>query len=143
MAPSAEAASGSSGEPGGGGTVAYVNRIDHDYFDDIEHREEGGTPDIVGSIRAGLVFQLKDAIGADRIKAREDDFVRRAIAEWDQHSSMRVLGSHDAERLSIVSFVVNDGADRFLHHNFVVAVLNDLFGIQSRGGCSCAFDFVC
>jgi hypothetical protein len=36
-----------------------------------------------------------------------------------------------------VSFVVRHGP-RYLHHNFVVALLNDLFGIQSRGGCSCA-----
>ena len=56
----------------GGGTVAYVNRVDHDYLADIEHREEGGTPDIVGSIRAGLVFQLKEAVGLDAIKAREE-----------------------------------------------------------------------
>ncbi len=121
----------------GGGTVAYVNKFEHDYLDDVEHREEGGTPDIVGSIRAGLVFQLKEAVGAEVIKAHEEDFVRRAIAAWDEHPSLQILGSHDAERLSIVSFVVRDG-DAFLHHNFVVALLNDLFGIQSRGGCSCA-----
>ncbi len=122
----------------GGGTVSYVNRLDHDYWTDIEHREEGGTPDIIGSIRAGLVFQLKEAVGSEQIKAREEDFVRRAIAEWDRHRALQILGSHDAERLSIVSFVVRDGEGTYLHHNFVVALLNDLFGIQSRGGCSCA-----
>ena len=126
----------------GGGTVAYVNRVDHDYLPDVEHREEGGTPDIVGSIRAGLVFQLKEAVGVDWIKAREEQLLRRAIAEWDHHPALRILGDHDADRLSIVSFVVRDGevgnGDGYLHHNFVVAVLNDVFGIQSRGGCSCA-----
>ncbi|MEM9714550.1 MAG: aminotransferase class V-fold PLP-dependent enzyme [Actinomycetota bacterium] len=121
----------------GGGTVAYVNPEDHDYLDDIEHREEGGTPAIVESIRAGLVFGLKEAVGVDEIRRREERFVRRAIERWERHPDLRILGSRDAERLSIVSFVVEHG-DRFLHHNFVVAVLNDLFGIQSRGGCSCA-----
>ncbi len=122
----------------GGGTVSYVNNVDHDYWTDVERREEGGTPDIVGSIRAGLVFQLKAAVGVAEIKRREDSFVRRAIDEWDRHPALKILGSHGAERLSIVSFVVRDTGDTFLHHNFVVAVLNDLFGIQSRGGCSCA-----
>ncbi len=125
----------------GGGTVSYVNAVGHDFLTDVEHREEGGTPDIVGSIRAGLVFQLKEAVGVPAIKAREDRFVRRAIEAWDEHPNLQVLGSHNAERLSIVSFVVRDtagGEGWFLHHNFVVALLNDLFGIQSRGGCSCA-----
>ncbi len=128
----------------GGGTVAYVNPNEHDYLASIEHREEGGTPDIVGSIRAGLVFQLKQAVGVAEIKSREERFVRDAIREWDAHPNLMILGSHDAERLSIVSFVVRDVAGdttlpgRYLHHNFVVSVLNDLFGIQSRGGCSCA-----
>ena len=123
----------------GGGTVAYVNNTEHDYLVDVEHREEGGTPDIIGSIRAGLVFQLKRAVGLDEIARREHHFVREAIGAWEAHPNLMILGSHAAERLSIVSFVVRDGAiERYLHHNFVVAVLNDLFGIQSRGGCSCA-----
>ena len=122
----------------GGGTVSFVNPTDHDYLDEIEHREEGGTPDIVGSIRAGLVFQLKEAVGAGEIQRREERFVRDAVSTWSEHPNIEILGSRDAERLSIVSFTVRDGPRRHLHHNFVVAVLNDLFGIQSRGGCSCA-----
>lgn len=122
----------------GGGTVSFVNPSAHDYLSDIEHREEGGTPDIIGSIRAGLIFQLKRAVGADRIRTLEQRLVRRAIAAWELEPNLHVLGDHDAERLSIVSFVVRHGETGFLHHNFVVALLNDLFGIQSRGGCSCA-----
>ncbi|HSH11696.1 MAG TPA: aminotransferase class V-fold PLP-dependent enzyme [Ilumatobacter sp.] len=129
----------------GGGTVTFVNPNEHDYLVDVEHREEGGTPDIVGSIRAGLIFQLKQAVGLDEIKAREDGFLRRAIEVWDAHPNLMILGSREAARLSIVSFVVRDAVagaaptpGRYLHHNFVVSVLNDLFGIQSRGGCSCA-----
>ncbi len=121
----------------GGGTIAYVNPVDHTYLVDIELREEGGTPDIVGSIRAGLVFQLKEAVGVAAIREREESFINRAVAAWSAYPGIEVLGNPDAERLSIVSFRVRHGA-RHLHHNFVVAVLNDLFGIQSRGGCSCA-----
>ena len=121
----------------GGGAVAYVNASEHDYHAAIEHREEAGTPAIIESIRAGLVFQLKRAVGDAEIGRRERDFVRRAIASWELNSNIDVLGSHDADRLSIVSFVIRHG-DQFLHHNYVVALLNDLFGIQARGGCSCA-----
>ena len=121
----------------GGGTVRYVSTAEHDYHPEIEHREEAGTPAIIESIRAGLVFQLKEAVGPEVIEARESAFVRTAIARWEQHPNINVLGSHEADRLSIVSFVIRHG-DRHLHHNYVVALLNDVFGIQSRGGCSCA-----
>jgi selenocysteine lyase/cysteine desulfurase len=121
----------------GGGTVAYVNADDHVYLDDAEHREEGGTPAIIESIRAGLVFQLKEAVGAETIRRTEEDFIRRALVRWSATPGLEVLGSHELPRLSIVSFVVRHGP-RYLHHNYVVALLNDLFGIQSRGGCSCA-----
>jgi selenocysteine lyase/cysteine desulfurase len=122
----------------GGGTVAYVNPEEHHYLSDPVHREEGGTPAIVESIRAGLVFQLKEAVGTDVIRAHEEDFVRRAIQVWSGNSAIQVLGNLQAERLSIVSFVITRPGGRYLHHNLVVAILNDLFGIQSRGGCSCA-----
>ncbi|MEZ7822232.1 MAG: aminotransferase class V-fold PLP-dependent enzyme [Candidatus Nanopelagicales bacterium] len=122
----------------GGGTVAYVNQLEHMYLDDVEHREEGGTPAIIESIRAGLVFQLKEAVGVEVIRAHENDLVGRAIDSWEPHPNIQILGNLDADRLSIVSFVIKHPDGKYLHHNFVVAVLNDLFGIQSRGGCSCA-----
>ena len=122
----------------GGGTVAYVNPNEHRYLADPVHREEGGTPAIVESIRAGLVFHLKQNVGVEVIRAYEEDFVTRAISSWSTNSSIQILGNLQAERLSIVSFVIKGPSDRYLHHNFIVAVLNDLFGIQSRGGCSCA-----
>jgi selenocysteine lyase/cysteine desulfurase len=120
-----------------GGTVLYVGPEMHGFIADVEHREEGGTPAILESIRAGLVFQLKDAVGAEVIRAREESFVRRAIARWGAHPKLRILGNPALERLSILSMLVRHGA-AYLHWNFVVALLNDLFGIQSRGGCSCA-----
>jgi hypothetical protein len=122
----------------GGGTVTYVNSVEHHYLADAAHREEGGTPGIVESIRAGLVFQLKQAVGGDVIRSREADFVHRAIRSWSAHPDIEILGNPDAERLAIVSFEIRRPGGRRLHHNFVVAVLNDLFGIQARGGCSCA-----
>ncbi len=121
----------------GGGTVRYVNPEEHRYLEDPEHREEGGTPAIIESIRAGMVFQLKQAVGEDTIREREESFIKRAIETWDAHPNLQILGNHSAYRLSIVSFVVRDGA-RYLHHNFVATLLNDLFGIQARSGCSCA-----
>ncbi len=121
----------------GGGTVSFVNSLEHRYYADPVLREEGGTPSIVGAIRCGLVFQLKEAVGADAIMAREHDFIQRAIGAWSLNPNLRILGNPQAQRLGIVSFMVRHGG-RWLHHNFVVALLNDLFGIQARGGCSCA-----
>jgi hypothetical protein len=121
----------------GGGTVSYVNPSEHRYITDIEHREEGGTPAILESIRAGLVFQLKETVGPERIEALEAGFVKRAIDAWTRNPAIRILGNHMAPRLSILSFLIRH-ADGYLHHNFVVALLNDLFGVQARGGCSCA-----
>ena len=79
--------------------------------------------------------------GADAIREREASFIQRAIERWARHPTIEILGNPALDRLSIVSFVVptsTDGGQRYLHHNYVVALLNDLFGIQSRGGCSCA-----
>ena len=121
----------------GGGTVAYVNTEDHAYLEDPEQREEGGTPAIIESIRAGLVFSLKDAVGPEAIREVEEELIGRVLGRWSEAPGLEVLGSKELPRLSIVSFVVRHSA-RYLHHNYVVALLNDLFGIQSRGGCSCA-----
>ena len=123
----------------GGGTVDYVNAAgEHDYIVDPAHREEGGTPAIIGSIRAGLAMGLKQAIGTDVIHVREQDFLDRALASWRSNPAIEILGNPHADRLAIVSFLIRRPGGRYLHHNFVVALLNDLFGIQSRGGCSCA-----
>jgi selenocysteine lyase/cysteine desulfurase len=121
----------------GGGTVAFVDPIGHRYLDDPVAREEGGTPAIVESIRAGLVFALKQAVGTEAIQVLEERLWKRALSSWSRNPHIEVLGSADAQRLSIVSLRIRHG-DRYLHHNYVVAVLNDLFGIQARGGCSCA-----
>ena len=121
----------------GGGTVAFVDPMGHRYLDDPVAREEGGTPAIVESIRAGLVVGLKQAVGTDLIQAREQRLWRRSLDRWQAKPNLEILGNPHAQRLSIVSFRVRNG-ERYLHHNYVVALLNDLFGIQARGGCSCA-----
>jgi selenocysteine lyase/cysteine desulfurase len=121
----------------GGGTVAYVDPTGHRYLTDPVAREEGGTPAIVESIRAGLVFAVKDTVGTDVIEERERELWQRARRRWAAEERIEILGDLDAERLSIVSFQIRAGAHH-LHHNFVAALLNDLFGIQARSGCSCA-----
>jgi selenocysteine lyase/cysteine desulfurase len=121
----------------GGGTVRFVTPRRHAYHPDPEVREEGGTPGIVESIRAGLVFALKDAVGADEIRRREEDFVRRALRSWAANSRIEILGSTRSDRLAIVSFGLRHPRG-LLHANFVAAVLSDLFGIQARSGCFCA-----
>mgnify|MGYP000737151457 CR=1 FL=1 len=121
----------------GGGTVSWVGPGRHTYLPPGERREEAGTPAIVESIRAGMVFALKDRVGAAEIEAREAAWLARAFQCWASNPNIEILGGTDAERVSIVSLhILHDGKP--LHHGFVVALLNDLFGIQVRGGCSCA-----
>jgi selenocysteine lyase/cysteine desulfurase len=121
----------------GGGTVAWVSPEHHVYVQDVERREEGGTPAILESIRAGLVFELQQEVGTARIEAIEHERTRQALQRLGAELNLEILGPRDAERLSIVSMRFRHGED-FLHYGFVVTLLNDLFGIQVRGGCSCA-----
>jgi selenocysteine lyase/cysteine desulfurase len=125
----------------GGGTITFVGPTSHSYHDDPVVREEGGTPAIVESIRAGLVFALKEAVGTDEIRRRDDSLVRRALASWGANPRIEILGNPDVERLAIVSLAIRDPRG-LLHSNFVVALLNDLFGIQTRNGCFCAGPYV-
>ncbi|BBM00530.1 aminotransferase class V-fold PLP-dependent enzyme [Microbulbifer sp. GL-2] len=121
----------------GGGTVLYVTPEDHRYLDDPERSEEGGTPAIIESIRAGMVFKLQQTVGIDKIIQREKQLVSRALERWSKEENIEVLGNLEVSRLSIVSMSLK-WRGRDLHYGFVVALLNDLFGIQARGGCSCA-----
>lgn len=121
----------------GGGTVSWVGPERHTYLPAGERREEAGTPAVVESVRAGMVFALKDAVGAETIEAREDVWLKRAFARWADNPNIDILGGTEPQRVSIVSLhILRDGKP--LHYGFVVALLNDLFGIQVRGGCSCA-----
>ncbi|MFT4863240.1 MAG: selenocysteine lyase/cysteine desulfurase [Pseudohongiellaceae bacterium] len=121
----------------GGGTVVYVTPQDHQFIADHQRREEGGTPAIVESIRAGLVFELQQAVGTQRIEELEAQYKTRALQCWLANPNIEILGNTDEDSLSIFSLRFKHG-DKDLHYGFIVAVLNDLFGIQARGGCSCA-----
>ena len=125
----------------GGGTVVFVSPTERSYHPDPEVREEAGTPAIVESIRAGLVFALKEAVGAEEIHRRERAFARRALASWAENPNLRILGNPALERLAIVSLGIRHPRG-MLHSNFVVALLSDLFGIQARSGCFCAGPYI-
>jgi selenocysteine lyase/cysteine desulfurase len=124
-----------------GGTILYVSPSGHAYHPDPAIREEGGTPGIVESIRAGLVFALKEQVGVDEIRRREHDLGRRALTSCRANSRIEILGSTDGERLATLSFGVRHRG-RLLHANFVTALLSDLFGIQARSGCFCAGPYI-
>lgn len=123
----------------GGGTVDYVSPVDQDFIADIEERERAGTPGILQTLRAALAFELKSAIGPARIEAIEQALLLRAFQRWKQVPGIEILGNPDpARRIGIVSFNLRDPRGGWLHPKLVTALLNDLFGIQSRAGCSCA-----
>jgi selenocysteine lyase/cysteine desulfurase len=121
----------------GGGTVSYVSPEGHSYLPPGESKEEGGTPAIVESIRAGMVFQLKDAVGAKTIERLEHNYITRAIKRWSRNPNIVILGDLQAPRISILSFLIMCQG-KPLHFGFIDALINDMFGIQVRGGCSCA-----
>lgn len=123
----------------GGGTVDYVGFDDHDFSQDIEEREKAGTPGVLQTLKAALALQVKQAVTVGRIEAREKQLLWRAFARWQANPGIEILGNPDpAKRLAIVSFNVRQADGRYLHPKFVTTLLNDLFGIQSRAGCSCA-----
>ena len=123
----------------GGGTVDYVGPVDHDFVHDIEAREKAGTPGIMQTVRAALAFEVKAAVGIERIERREADMLRAAFARWGSNPRIEILGNPDpARRVGIVSFNIRDPKGQYLHPRFVTTLLDDLFGIQSRAGCSCA-----
>ncbi|TNE36240.1 MAG: aminotransferase class V-fold PLP-dependent enzyme [Alphaproteobacteria bacterium] len=123
----------------GGGTVSFVDQSEHDFLDDIETRENAGTPGITQTLRAAMVLALKEALSNTLIETREHHLLQRAWAEWQSHDHIEVLGDPDpSARVGIVSFNIKDPRGRYLHPKLVTRLLNDLFGIQSRAGCSCA-----
>ena len=122
-----------------GGTVDYVGPDDQDYIGRIEEREKAGTPGVLQTLKAGLVFQIKDRVGVDVINTREHELTHRAMKSWGEDENIEILGNPDpGSRVGIISFNLKDSSGNYLHHKFVTALLNDLFGIQSRAGCSCA-----
>jgi selenocysteine lyase/cysteine desulfurase len=123
----------------GGGTVSYVSPGAHDFVADIEERERAGTPGVLQTMKAALAFLVKEGVGTERIAARERELLERALAVWGRNPNLELLGRPDpARQLAIVSFNVRRPGGRYLHPRLVTVLLNDLFGVQSRAGCSCA-----
>jgi selenocysteine lyase/cysteine desulfurase len=122
----------------GGGTVLYVGFESHDFAEDIETREKAGTPPILQAIKAALVLELKDRIGVDTIEEIEAKYTEYFMTELEKIENLELVGNvAHYRRVSIVSFNIKH-KDRILHPKFVTKLMNDLFGIQSRAGCSCA-----
>jgi len=123
----------------GGGTVAFVSPETQLYSPDVVAREEAGTPNIVGDIRAGLVMLVKEALGQDWISARNRALLAMARAAWAGLPGLEILGNHAAETaLPIFSFRVHDAQGRAVDHVAFTHGLSENYGIQARGGCSCA-----
>lgn len=118
----------------GGGTVVYTNPWKfHEYITDIEHREDGGTPPFLQGIKIAMCVRLKEKMGVDKMLEREEELMKIIFDRFEKIENIEVLEGHNKKRLGVVSFVV-----RGAHFNLVVKLLNDKFGIQTRGGCACA-----
>lgn len=123
----------------GGGAVSFVSPWGQIYSDRVEAREEAGTPNVVGDIRAALVVMVKQAVGVERIMAREAELRARALKRWTHVPNLHLLGQNrQAHALPIFSFQVRDGKGGLVHHQLFTRMLSDLFGVQARGGCACA-----
>ena len=126
----------------GGGTVRFVSPKGHDYSERIEAREEAGTPNVIGDIRAALAFVVKAAIGCNAIAQRNAELTRKAITRWSRAPGLELLGPLDAPRLPIFSFRLRRRSGGTVHQQLVTRLLSDLYGIQARGGCACAGPYV-
>lgn len=125
----------------GGGTVAFVNPHKHDYVTRLEQREEGGTPNVLGDIRAGLAVLVKDALAAE-MGPRNAALSARAFAAWEDVAEIEILAPDRRDRLPILSFVPRDRSGTRIDHNAFTRALSEKYGIQARGGCSCAGPYV-
>jgi selenocysteine lyase/cysteine desulfurase len=118
----------------GGGTVKWTNAWhERSYIADIESREDGGTPAFLQTIRVALAMKVKDEMGVDKITEREHELLNYVMPKLSMHPNIKVMGTGNHERVGVVSFYIEQ-----MHYNFTVRLLNDLFGIQVRGGCFCA-----
>ncbi|MDP2061663.1 MAG: aminotransferase class V-fold PLP-dependent enzyme [Phaeovulum sp.] len=122
----------------GGGTVRFVSPDGHDYLTDVVEREEAGTPNILGDIRAALALEVKDAVGQAEIDRRNRDLAARGLAAFGKVPRVRLLGNAECPRLPIFSFLVVAAEGGFVHPQLATRMLSDGFGIQARGGCACA-----
>lgn len=122
----------------GGGTVSFVSPWRHDYSADLSAREEAGTPNVIGDIRAALAFIVKDVVGTEEIARREAQYNQMALDGWKDNPHLTLLGVNNPHRLPIFSFLVRDNAGQPVHQQLFTRMLSDVYGIQARGGCACA-----
>ncbi|WP_298852584.1 aminotransferase class V-fold PLP-dependent enzyme [uncultured Ruegeria sp.] len=122
----------------GGGTVSFVSPWRHDYSADLSTREEAGTPNVIGDIRAALTFIVKDVVGTEEIARRETQFNQMALNGWKDNPNLTLLGVENPHRLPIYSFLVRDNSGQPVHQQLFTRMLSDIYGIQARGGCACA-----
>lgn len=122
----------------GGGTVNYVSSFAQDYIKDVEEREMAGTPGIIQIIKAALAIELKDLVGIDNIMSKEKYYTKKIINRLKTNSNIEILGPLDENnRLPIISIKIKH-KDKYIHPRYAAKLINDLFGIQTRAGCSCA-----
>ena len=118
----------------GGGTVTYTNPWKyHEYITDIEHREDGGTPPFLQGIKAALAVKLKEEMGVEQMLEREEELLKIIFNRLPKVPGIEILEGQNSHRLGVISFLIKG-----THFNLVVKLLNDRFGIQTRGGCACA-----
>jgi len=118
----------------GGGTVTWTNRWgEHRFHDDIEAREDGGTPGFLQAMRTAFAIRLKEKMGVENMEEREKELINIVFEEFEKIKEIYILAKNEKDRLGVFSFYVKN-----IHHNLMVRLLNDRFGIQVRGGCSCA-----
>lgn len=122
----------------GGGTVSFVSPWGHAYSDDLATREEAGTPNVIGDIRAALAFLVKEAVGEQVIADCEAHYNDMALKGWADNPQLTLLGVDKAHRLPIYSFLVHDADGQPIHQQLFTRMLSDYYGIQARGGCACA-----
>ena len=126
----------------GGGTVRFVSPTSHDYSGNVEVREEAGTPNVIGDLRAALCFIVKSVITQDFITKRNRENLAKGLTAWMPHPNIEILGNTQCDRLPIFSFRLRDGKGGFVHQQLVTRLLSDCFGVQARGGCACAGPYV-
>ncbi|NDW02460.1 MULTISPECIES: aminotransferase class V-fold PLP-dependent enzyme [unclassified Salipiger] len=126
----------------GGGTVRFVSSEGHDYSAALEAREEAGTPNVVGDIRAALAVIVKEEIGAAHMAQRNAELAARAIAAWQGAPGIELLGNTEPARIPVLSFRLRDPRGGYIHQQLATKMPSDRFGIQARGGCACAGPYV-
>lgn len=122
----------------GGGCVNSADDKHTNYKQDKELLEMCGTPNICGIIRLGYVLTIKRSI-IDRIHNNDliiGNFITEKLLKLEaKYPDLKVLGLKSRHPRDLPIFPITI---KGLHYNLITVLFNDLFGIQTRGGISCA-----